>query len=67
MREGSRKGNPHMWYGKVLNPWHLLNKIVATIFIVISFFFKISSFLGTWDGRGTGLGQMESGSVGRAS
>lgn len=56
-----------MWYGKVLNPWHLLNKIVATIFIVISFFFKISSFLGTWDGRGTGLGQMESGSVGRAS
>lgn len=29
-----------MRYGKVLNTWHLPNKIVATIFIVISFLYQ---------------------------
>lgn len=47
-----------------MSTWYLLNKIVATVFIVLTFF--IITFYRAFDGMGTGLGQMVGKTVGRA-
>lgn len=52
--EEDRKKKPTKVVGKVLSVWDLINKIVATIFIVIFLF--LITLQEAWDGMGTNGG-----------